>query len=36
MLDTNYDFIIIGAGSTGLTAASIAAQIGVKVFLVEG
>ena len=36
MLDTNYDFIIIGAGSTGLTAASMAAQIGVKVILVEG
>jgi len=30
-----YDYIIIGAGSTGLTAASFAAQVGVKVLLVE-
>lgn len=35
MADANYDLIIIGAGSGGLTAAGFAAQLGAKVALVE-
>jgi pyruvate/2-oxoglutarate dehydrogenase complex dihydrolipoamide dehydrogenase (E3) component len=35
MADSNYDLIIIGAGSGGLTAAGFAAQLGARVALVE-
>ena len=35
MEDTFFDFIIIGAGSTGLTAADFAAKLETKVLLVE-
>lgn len=35
MTETNYDLVIIGAGSGGLTAAGFAAQLGAKVALVE-
>jgi len=35
MSQSNYDLIIIGAGSGGLTAAGFAAQLGAKVALVE-
>jgi pyruvate/2-oxoglutarate dehydrogenase complex dihydrolipoamide dehydrogenase (E3) component len=35
MSNDNYDLIIIGAGSGGLTAAGFAAQLGAKVALVE-
>ncbi|MFQ5399359.1 MAG: dihydrolipoyl dehydrogenase family protein [Anaerolineae bacterium] len=35
MVTENYDFVVIGAGSGGLTAAEFAAQLGVKVALVE-
>lgn len=34
-MTNDYDYIVIGAGSTGLTAASFAAQVRVKVLLVE-
>lgn len=32
----NYDMIIIGAGSAGLTVASVASQLGLSVALIEG
>ena len=34
-MDDSYDFIAIGAGSGGITAAGFAAQIGAKVAIVE-
>jgi len=35
LVNQNYDLIIIGGGSTGLTAARFAVQLGKKVALVE-
>lgn len=35
MTEQNYDFIIIGAGSAGLSAAEFASKLGIKVLLVE-
>src|SRR5207245_11147886 len=35
MPDSNYDLVIIGAGSGGLTAAGFAVQLGARVALVE-
>ena len=35
MANGEYDLIIIGAGSAGLTAAGFAAQLGLKVALAE-
>jgi pyruvate/2-oxoglutarate dehydrogenase complex dihydrolipoamide dehydrogenase (E3) component len=34
-MDDSYDFVVIGAGSGGITAAGFAAQIGAKVAIVE-
>ena len=34
-MDQTYDLLIIGSGSAGLTAARFAAQLGVRVALVE-
>ncbi len=31
----SYDFVVIGAGSAGLTAAGFAAQLGVRIALLE-
>ncbi|MHA2074368.1 MAG: FAD-dependent oxidoreductase, partial [Candidatus Hodarchaeales archaeon] len=35
MSNNKYDFIIIGAGSAGLSAAEFASKLGIKVLLVE-
>ncbi len=35
MANGEYDLIVIGAGSAGLTAAGFAAQLGLKVALAE-
>ena len=35
MPSDNYDIVIIGAGSAGLTAATFAAELGAKTALVE-
>lgn len=35
MNDNKYDFIIIGAGSAGLSAAEFASKLGIKVLLIE-
>ncbi|MCX6979087.1 MAG: FAD-dependent oxidoreductase, partial [Verrucomicrobia bacterium] len=35
-MNTTFDFLVIGGGSAGYAAASVASQLGMSVALVEG